>query len=52
LGRHWLGGNDFELSRTALAVKQQRFLVGEGRTLRSAAVFAAVFGCPFRFACR
>jgi hypothetical protein len=30
-----------------LAVKQQRFLVGKGRALRSAAIFAAVFGRNF-----
>ena len=34
LGRHRLGGHDFELARAALAVKQQRFLVGERRPLR------------------
>jgi hypothetical protein len=33
-------------------VKQQGFLIGEGRTLPSAAVFAAVSGRHFRFACR
>ena len=31
LGRHRLGGDDFELAGPALAVEQQRFLVGEGR---------------------
>ena len=43
LRRHRLGGHHFELSRPALAVKQQRFLVGKGRPLRLAAVLAAVF---------
>ena len=32
LRRHRLGGDDFELSGPSLAVKQQRFLVREGRT--------------------
>ena len=31
LRRHRLGGDDFELAGPALAVKQQRFLIGEGR---------------------
>ena len=31
LGRHRLGGDDFELAGPALAVEQQRFLVGERR---------------------
>ena len=37
LRRHRLGGDDFELAGPALAVKQQRFLVGECRS--SAAAF-------------
>jgi hypothetical protein len=47
LRRHRLGRHDFKLSGAALAVKQQRFLVGKGRALRSAAIFAAVFGRHF-----
>ena len=33
LRRHRLGGDDFELAGAALAVEQQRFLVGEGRPI-------------------
>ena len=40
LRRHRLGRHDFELARAALAVKQQRFLVGEYRATPAAAVFA------------
>ena len=39
LGCHRLGGDHFELARTALTVKQQRFLIGEGRTRAAAAAF-------------
>ncbi len=39
LGRHRLGGHDFELAGTALAVEQQCFLVGEGRSRAAAIVF-------------
>ena len=39
LGRHRLGGHDFELAGTALAVEQQRFLVGERRPRAAAIVF-------------
>ena len=43
LGRHRLGRHDFELSRPALAVKQQRLLVGKGRPLRAVAGFRCHF---------
>ena len=43
LRRHRLGRHDFELSRPALAVKQQGFLVGKGRPLRAVAVFRSHF---------
>ena len=39
LGRHRLGGNDFELAWPPLAVKQQRFLVGERRPRAAAGRF-------------
>jgi hypothetical protein len=39
LRRHRLGGDDFELTRPALAVKQQGLLVGKGRPLRAVAGF-------------
>ena len=42
LGRHRLGGDDFELAGPALAVKQQRFLIGEGRPLAGAVVFCDI----------
>ena len=41
LGRHRLGGDDLELAGPALAVKQQRFLVGKGRPLAAAVVFCS-----------
>ena len=40
LGRHRLGGDDFELAGPALAVKQQRFLVGEGRPRARPSIFS------------
>ena len=40
LRRHRLGRHDLELAGAALAVKQQRFLVGENRALTAAAVIA------------
>ena len=43
LRRHRLGGDDFELAGPALAVKQQGFLVGEGRPLRAVAGFRSHF---------
>ena len=43
LRRHRLGGDDFELSRPALAVEQQRFLVGEGRPCMAAGLFVGHF---------
>ena len=43
LGRHRLGGDDFELAGPALAVKLQCFLVREGRPLRPAAVICSHF---------
>ena len=43
LRRHRLGRHDFELSRPALAVKQQGFLVGKGRPLRAVAGFRSHF---------
>ena len=42
LRRHRLGGDDFELAGPALAVKQQRFLVGEDRPLAAAAVLSDI----------
>jgi hypothetical protein len=39
LGRHRLGGHHFELAGTALAMEQQRFLVGERRSRAAAVVF-------------
>ena len=39
LGRHRLGGHDLELAGAALAVEQQRFLVGERRPRAAATVF-------------
>ena len=43
LRRHGLGGHDLELSRPALAVKQQSFLIGESRPVRAAAGFQSHF---------
>ncbi len=43
LGRHRLGGDDFELAGPSLAVKQQRFLVRKGRPLAGAVVFCTHF---------
>ena len=43
LRRHRLGGDDLELSRPALAVEQQRFLVGEGRPRLAARAFCQTF---------
>jgi len=39
LRRHRLGGDDLELAGTALAVEQQRFLVGECRSRAAAIAF-------------
>ena len=43
LCRHRLGGDDFQLARPALAVKQQCFLVRKGRPLAAAVVFCSHF---------
>ncbi len=43
LSRHRLGGDHFELARPALAVKQQRFLVGERRPRLAAGLFVGHF---------
>jgi len=43
LRRHRLGGDDFELARPALAVKQQRFLVGERRPRLATGLFVGHF---------
>ncbi len=43
LRRHRLGGDDFELAGPALAVEQQRFLVGEGRPSAAAGRFVMTF---------
>ncbi len=43
LGRHRLGRHDFELARAALAMEQQRFLIGEGRTVAAVAGFRSHF---------
>ena len=43
LRRHRLGGDDFELARPALAVEQQRFLVGERRPRLAARIFCQTF---------
>ena len=43
LGRHRFGGDDLELAGTALAVEEQRLLVGEGRTVAAAVRFGGHF---------
>ena len=46
LRRHRFGGDDFELARPALAVKQQGFLIGKGRPVRCGRRFWKPFQFP------
>ena len=48
LGGHGLGGHDLKLARPALAVKQQRFLIGKRRPVRAAARFRSHFNSLVR----